>query len=141
MRDVLAATLICCFSVHGAVAAGAIAIGEPQDVAKDGLAVGIVVNDENEAKASETALANCRSYKDAPQSTRDLCKVVKVFTGECVATAYDPKPSTPGWGWSIGFTKDVAADVAMANCRVSAGSDRARFCVAATSMCDVNQGD
>lgn len=141
MRYVLAAALTWSFSVCGAIAAGAIAIGEPQDVAKEGLAVGIVVNYSSEAKAAETALANCRSYKDAPQSTRDLCKVVKAFTSECVATAYDPKPSTPGWGWSIGFTKDVAADAAMANCLLSAGADRARFCAAATTLCDVKQGD
>jgi hypothetical protein len=139
MTRLLAAAWV--FSVHGALAAGAIAIGEPQDVAKDGLAVGIVVNFANEAKAAETALANCRRYKDAPQATRDLCKVVQVFTGECVATVYDPKPSTPGWGWSVGFTKDVAADVAMANCRLSAGADRARYCAAATAMCDIKQGE
>lgn len=141
MRPAVAAALACMFSVHGAIASGAIAIGEPPDVAKDGLAVGIVVNMASEAKAAETALTNCRSFKEVSQSTRDLCKVVKTFTGECVATAYDPKPSTPGWGWSTGFTKFVAADVAMANCRLSAGADRARYCAAATTMCDVKQGD
>jgi hypothetical protein len=140
MTRLLALVLSVC-SAYGAFAAGAIAVGEPADVAKEGLAVGIVVNYASEAKAAETALANCRSYKDAPQSTRDACKVVKTFMGECVATAYDPKPSTPGWGWSIGFTKDVAADVAMANCRLSAGVDRARYCAAATTMCDVKQGE
>jgi hypothetical protein len=128
-------------SVHGAMAAGAIAAGEPADVAKEGLAVGIAVNQSSETAAAEAALAACKTYESAPAATRALCKVVRTFVTECVATAYDPEPSTPGWGYGVGFTRFTAEDQALQNCRTAAGSGRAEFCRANQAMCDVKQGE
>lgn len=140
MKSVLAAIAFLS-SVSGAMAIGAIAIGEPADVAKEGLAVGIAVDFATEAEASAAAIDACKNRGDLPAATKALCKVVRTFKNECVVTAYDSEPSTPGWGYGVGFTDAVARDEAMQNCRMTAGPGRSRFCKPNKPMCDVKQGD
>ncbi len=91
-----------------ALAEGAVAIAEPRDVAKDGYSSGISYNYGNVSGAEERALQECRNSRDASPETRKLCKVVRTFRNQCVPSALDPKAGTPGAGWAIGDTRDLA---------------------------------
>lgn len=119
-----------------AAAAGAIAVGEPADVGKDGLALGLSYQYPTPEAARAEALAKCRVYAGVGERIHRLCTIVKEFSGECAATAYDPAPGTPGWGYGVAFTADAARDAALGACRLSAGVDRARFCESKSVVCD-----
>lgn len=123
------------------MAAGALAIGEPGDVAKEGLALSIARDYATEAEAAAAALDACQKSEGMPASTTALCKVVRTFKYECVVTAYDTEPSTPGWGYGVGVTRFTAEDEAMQNCRMRAGVERAKFCKPNKPVCDEKQGD
>jgi hypothetical protein len=116
-------------------AEGAIALGLPDDVARDGAAAGWAVG-QPAGKAADRALQQCRTRPDVPQATRDLCRVVQVFTGACIAVALDPEDSTPGFGWAVAATKAEADAAAMSNCRKTAGAARQEFCKLGASVCD-----
>lgn len=122
-----------------ALAYGALAIGEPADVAKDGLAMGWSADIETQEKASSEALGWCQHVTDPPvkAETRALCTVVLEFTHQCIGVAFDNAPHTPGRGWALGATKEEAAAAAIANCKATAGADRAPFCEIAVNDCDV----
>lgn len=123
---------------HQANAEGAVALGVPADVSKAGIAYGRTTNAASTDTAHDHALANCRTSQNAPQGTRNLCAVVKVFHRQCVAFAMDPKDGTPGWGFAIAGNKAQAEQSAMANCAATAGADRVSFCVVSDSACDVS---
>lgn len=115
---------------------GAIAVGVPSDVAKDGFAYGRHVNSPNEADARQRALDLCRHAKDSSDAARRLCTVVQSFHRQCVSVAMDPKADTPGVGWAIAPTKRTAQEQALANCRATAGPNRQQFCVTSDIACD-----
>ena len=73
-------SLAICLAVLAAVAwprdgaaEGALAVGLPGDVAKEGVAFGWVINSDSEGTAHERALRGCLDFKDAPATTRVLC--------------------------------------------------------------------
>jgi Domain of unknown function (DUF4189) len=121
---------------HSAAADGAIAVGIPADVSKDGYAYGRNIDSPNAQVASEHALNNCRTAKDASQQARDLCLVVMTFKKKCVSLALDPQAGTPGAGWAVSDTRQAAIDQAMANCRATAGASRRDFCQLSNAGCD-----
>jgi hypothetical protein len=90
------------------------------------------------ARAPKRGRSRSRAQQDAPQSTRDLCKIVDHFDNRCIAISLDPKAGTPGFGWAITDTEDGSNDQALAMCRQSAGSDRAPYCVVTLGECDTN---
>ena len=55
-------------------AEGALAIGLPGDVAKDGVAIGWVINSDSEGTAQERALRVCNEFKDAPATTQHCAR-------------------------------------------------------------------
>ena len=114
---------------------GALAVGSTADVIKDGIAVGTSVNYKTAAEAVDAALQRCRNYKPAPKAAA-LCVSVGTFKGECYAVSFDPKPGTPGAGWAIAPSKEVAEQRALTNCKITAGADRAEFCKVEESKCD-----
>ena len=120
------------------VAEGAIAVGLPGDVAKDGVAVGRAWNYATKAEAEDRALKNCRNYMDAPASTRSLCKITGSFHDRCAALAIDPKAGTPGIGWAIAASSKMAEDQAMEKCHATAGLSRRQACVLMKTGCDGN---
>jgi hypothetical protein len=124
------------FLPNPAAADGAIAIGAPADVSKDGYVYGYQLNAPNMSEASEKALVNCRTAPDASDEAKKLCIVAMTFRNQCVAVAMDPKAGTPGAGWSLGPTKQAAIDQAMANCRATAGASRRDFCQLSNAGCD-----
>jgi hypothetical protein len=121
---------------HAGAAEGALAIGLPGDVAKEGVAIGWVINSDSEGTAQERALRVCNEFKDAPATTRALCKVMKTFRGECVAIALDPEAGTPGVGWAVAVSMQAAESDAMAGCSATAGAARRQFCKVTVLRCD-----
>jgi len=126
------------FVMLGAGAAradGALAIGLPSDVAKQGFASGYSYNAGNVDAARKTALDYCRR---APtnQRARSLCSIVETFNHKCVAVAMDPKAGTPGVGWSVAESKSTAESEALARCAATAGDGRRDACKVSDSSCD-----
>jgi Domain of unknown function (DUF4189) len=139
MRRYLAFALIAlsafCASDRLARADGAVALGVPADVAKQGLATGYSYNAATTESARTTALEYCLKAQ-APAGARALCKLVTTFHEQCVAVALDPAPGTPGWGWAVANTKSAAEATAVANCRKIAGPGRASACKVSNADCD-----
>jgi hypothetical protein len=119
-----------------ALAEGAVAVGMPADVVKEGVAFGWVINSRTRQDAEREALKQCHDFKDAPKSTRALCAVMRTFKNECFAIALDPEPGTPGVGWAVLPSKAAADSKAMADCRATAGRSRESFCKVTSSRCD-----
>jgi hypothetical protein len=116
-----------------AAAHGALAIGLPTTVEREGFAYGMAWDHESQTVASERALARCR---DENVLAKNHCRVLKTFTRECVAVAMDPDPGTPGVGWAFGTTKDAAVADAMKMCHESAGAPRRQHCAVSNAQCD-----
>jgi Domain of unknown function (DUF4189) len=109
-------------------AEGAFAIGSTGDIVKDGIALGLSVNQPTKEAAAAAALKDCRAYTAARKAAA-RCKVIDTFKGKCFATAFDPKPLTPGAGWAIGPDMATAKARALAACQATAGTDRREFCI------------
>jgi hypothetical protein len=114
---------------------GALAVGSTADVAKDGIAVGTSINYKTAAEARDAALRRCKDYKPAPKAAAQ-CRSVGTFRGECYAVSFDPKPGTPGAGWAIASTKDLAEERALENCKYTAGEGRRDSAGSKRSKCD-----
>jgi hypothetical protein len=122
---------------YRAAAEGAISVGTPKDVAKDGFAYGISTNKPDMQAARAEALETCRAPSDSKsEQARKLCSVFGTFTNECVAVAMDPASGTPGVGWAIGGTTKLAEANALAKCKTTAGEGRDGFCKIDNSRCD-----
>jgi hypothetical protein len=133
-RTPAAALLLLTLVPAAACAAGALAIGQTEDLAKDGYSIGIAVNAASDTVAQRAALAWCRN-NGSPQ-TRAQCKVIEAFRNRCVAEANDPAPGTPGAGWAVGDDKKAAEEKAMEMCLATAGESRRLFCKVAQLLCD-----
>jgi hypothetical protein len=119
-------------------AMSAFAVGVPDDVATDGVALGEGHNYSSRDQAESRAINECRANKDSSDAVHALCKIIDHFDNRCLATSLDPKAGTPGWGWAIADTARQANDQALEMCRQSAGGDRAPYCVVSQSVCDGN---
>ena len=120
-----------------AAADGALAVGVPKDVAKDGFAYAYSTGKNDVIAARREALETCKAPGSGKsQQGRDLCSVVGTFTGECVAVAMDPGAGTPGVGWAIGGTLKIAESLAIQRCKSTAGAGRADYCKIDNSKCD-----
>jgi hypothetical protein len=118
-------------------AEGALAVGVPADVAKQGFAYAYINNKASLEEASTVALASCRSPSavKSPQA-RALCTVINTYHNQCVAVAEDPAPGTPGIGWSIANDLRTAEAQALAKCEATAGPGRRAACKVDNSGCD-----
>jgi hypothetical protein len=121
--------------VDHCMAAGAIAIGLPSDVAKQGVSMGLIVNSKTMDDAKSQAVADCK--KTGSDLSKSLCKVVATFQNQCAQVVDDPKPGTPGFGWAVADTSQAASQQAMANCQDSDGAALKGGCQPdATPYCD-----
>lgn len=118
----------------GAFAEGAVAIGQPANVANDGIAIGYSYNHTDKPGAEQRAMAECRRQEEA--GTKGLCKLVLNFRNQCVAVAVDPLAGTPGFGWSVADTAQAAAERALAMCRDTSPADRRQACKLDGDACD-----
>jgi hypothetical protein len=117
------------------LAEGALAIGHPVDVAKDGFAFGLSYNYATQADAEANALRLCRNAK-ATKKSRSLCTVIENYSNRCMAVAIDPADGTPGVGWGGGDNLGEAESEALFECRSTAGPDRQGACQVSVSDCD-----
>ncbi len=132
---VVALAAIAAVATSPAAADGALVVGSTADVARDGIAIGTSINYKTADEAEQAALQRCRNYKPAPKAAAQ-CRSVGTFRGECYAISFDPKEGTPGAGWAIAATKELAEQRAVANCQITAGEGRRDFCRVEESKCD-----
>jgi hypothetical protein len=122
-----------------ATADGALAVGEPADVAQEGYAYGFALDERDADTASAGALRDCRTpTQGIDPRAQALCKVVQTFKNKCFAVAMDPKDATPGAGWAVADDKDAASRAALARCVATAGDDRRDACEVTHTGCDGN---
>jgi hypothetical protein len=130
----LAAALQAAAGPAGAEAA--LAVGQPADVAKQGVAVGWAVDYADKVAAEVEALARCRGFKDAPQAARDACRIVESVRDACLAVALDPDRGTTGVGWGAHKNREWAEDAAMERCAEASSPRRRASCQVALVRCD-----
>ena len=129
------------FASSSAWSLSAVAIGLPDDVAKGGFAMGIARNYGTQGQADSEALQQCLGFKDAPDSTRALCKIVLRFANQCFAVAMDPEPGTPGVGYRTATMQSDADYGATMDCKQTSQYDRANFCKVTYRVCDVTKSN
>ena len=133
----LAAVALCAALVQSqALADATIAIAEPQDVARDGFAVGVSYNYGTRGEADAEALHQCRTFMEVTAEVRQLCAIRATFDNQCVSVAMDPQAGTYGWGWAIYPTQPGADEIALRNCRNASAPDRAGYCQVTLRHCD-----
>ena len=138
-RKILAGAMALVAAMAGASACraeGALALGLPGDVAKDGIAIFIFVRAGSFQEAKEKALAGCKGLPKSSETSKALCKIVATFKNQCGVSAIDPENGTPGFGWAIADSSAEAKRQALDNCRDTAGPSRQDACVADRSWCD-----
>jgi Domain of unknown function (DUF4189) len=86
--------------------AGAIAVGQPDDVAKRVISMGLSTNRETTDEAKSRSMILCKNSGTLASSI--LCQVVATFENKCVAVAIDPQAQTPGFGWAVADTEQLA---------------------------------
>jgi hypothetical protein len=119
-----------CLMVNGpCMAAGAVAVGQPADIAQDGVAIYTLVNSATTESAKDAALEGCKSLPSASGTSRSLCKIAATFENQCVAESIDPVSGTPGFGWAMATDSNTAREQALSNCRDTAGPTRQNACV------------
>lgn len=119
------------------MAEGALAVGLPADVAKQGFAYAFTNNKASPEEARATALATCRNPSPAKSAeARALCTVINTYHNQCVAVAEDPLAGTPGVGWSIANHLRTAEAQALTKCEATAGPGRRAACRVDHSACD-----
>jgi Domain of unknown function (DUF4189) len=118
-----------------AFADGALVVGQPGNIATNGVAVGLAVSYNNSSDAIRAATRECKTSK-VKASTAALCRTVSNFSGQCAAIAMDMKPATPGFGWAVAGNLAAARERALRNCQATAGARKAS-CKIALAQCDV----
>jgi Domain of unknown function (DUF4189) len=113
---------------------GALAVGLPPDVVKQGFAYGYVTDYPDPNQADAQALKKCRDTTIA--GVRPLCEVIQDFKNQCVAVAMDPQAGTPGVGWSVAPDLHTAEAQALSKCESTAGPGRRAACAVDHSSCD-----
>src|ERR1700684_4466164 len=112
-----ATALTICLMMNGpCMAAGAVAVGQPADIAKDGDAIFTFTGGATSEIAKEKAMAGCKSMPGASDTSKSFCKIVATFENQCVAQALDPDDGTPGFGWAMASHSNMAKEQALSNC-------------------------
>jgi hypothetical protein len=114
---------------------GALAIGLPKDVARQGFSFGYS-NNHPVSDARDIALKGCRENKGGSAQSKAICTVIQTYSNQCVAVAMDPVAGTPGVGWAVADDLRAAESKALANCEATAGPGRRAACKIDHSQCD-----
>jgi hypothetical protein len=122
----------CLSWVLDAWAFGALAVGVPQSIREDGIAMGVSWNMPTAQSAEREARKQCAEFQAAPVKTRALCKVIRTFERKCAAIASDPAPGGEEWGWAVGDSASQAEQLALRSCK----TNHLQFCIIAASGCD-----
>ena len=121
---------------HLAKAEGALAVGIARGGIAKGYATGFAINQPTVKAARSNAVEQCKRTKSSNADAKSGCEVVVTFHNKCVASAVDPQNGTPGAGWGVGGTQQLADSQALSRCRAKAGADRAEFCEVTDRFCD-----
>jgi hypothetical protein len=116
------------------LAAGAIAVGQPADVAKRGVSMGFSTNRDTIDEAKARSMILCKNSGTLMSSI--LCRVVATFENKCVAVAIDPQVQTSGFGWAVADAEQTSKNNALSNCQATAGPTRRNACKITDSFCD-----
>jgi hypothetical protein len=124
-------------SPRPAAAEGALAVGLPNNVAKQGFAYAYSTGKYSMDEASAEALKTCKepASNKSPEA-RAICAVIASFHDQCVAISEDPQAGTPGVGWAIADDLQTAEAQALAKCQETAGPKRRGACIVDNSRCD-----
>jgi hypothetical protein len=114
----------------------ALAVSQIGDVTKQGVAIGWAVDYASKQAAEKEALARCRAFPDAPQATREACRIVETFSDRCLAVAFDPEPGTTGVGWDVHRNREWAEESAVERCAEASAPKRRPSCRVALVRCD-----
>ena len=134
-RPLIAIALTATLAETGlSLAAEAIAVGQPDDVAKRGISMGFSTNRETIDEAKTRSLKLCANSGSLISGV--LCEVVATFENKCVAVAIDRAEQTPGFGKVVADTEQASKDNALSNCRATAGPTRRNACEITDSSCD-----
>jgi hypothetical protein len=140
---IVASLLIAGLYPNPAAANGAIAVGLPASIAKDGVSIGTIVNSPTNESAKAEALKQCKTPPKQTVSgtavttkTWQLCKLVTDFHDQCFAYSFDPQDGTPGFGWAVEDDQRGAEQQALANCEKTAGPKRRAACIVVKTGCD-----
>ncbi len=116
---------------------GALAVGLPANVSKDGFAYAYHIGKDSAEESRRSALKTCREPSPVKSpAARALCAVIASFHDQCVAVAEDPQAGTPGVGWAIADSLRDAESEALAKCEATAGPGRRAACLVDHSQCD-----
>lgn len=132
----LAAAIASAASISSVRAEGALAVGILNNDASKGFAAGWSRNQPTIEAAQELALKNCREEETAPQNVKDTCRVVRTFVNQCVIVVLDPGAGTPGAGWAVAETRELAIRDAKRECDRTAGPSRQGKCTSILGSCD-----
>jgi hypothetical protein len=116
----------------GAIAVGVTAGGIPEN----GIAVGTSTGYDQQSEANQRALKECRTFKGAPEAAKECKLNDKIGNNECVAVALDSEFKSSGLGIATARDNGAAQKQALADCKKSAGNNRAQFCKVTLSACD-----
>jgi tetratricopeptide (TPR) repeat protein len=116
-------------------AEGAIAMGQTDTVATDGLAFGAHYNDFDPNRIVGQAVAEC-SVSAASDTAHKACKIIGTFHDRCFSLAQDAKLTPHGVGLSLAENRKAADALAMDQCRKMAGTANSKVCAVLRNGCD-----
>ena len=116
-------------------AEGAIAIGQTDTVAADGLAFGAHYNDFDPGRVVGQAMAEC-ALSPASDNAHKACKIIGTFHDRCFSLAQDAKLNPHGAGLSLAENRKAADALALDQCRSVAGAANAKTCAVLRNGCD-----
>jgi hypothetical protein len=128
--DVFFLLLLVVASLGSAWAHGALAIGIPESVQRDGFSMGFAWDKSTPDLARIDALRACLDLQTAPPQARGFCRIATTFSRQCMSIANDPGGA--GWGWAVEATSAVAQSKALASCV----STVRKSCSIAATACD-----
>jgi Tfp pilus assembly protein PilF len=132
---VAAVLLVTTIDPHPGHAAGAIAMGQTDTIAADGLAFGAHYNDFDPNRIAGQSIAECR-LSAASERSRNACMIIGTFHDRCFSLAQDSKLTPHGVGLSLAENRKAADAMAMDQCRKMAGSARSKACAVLRNGCD-----
>ncbi len=116
-------------------AGGFLALGQPDNIARDGLAFGTQYNDADPNRAQRMSLAQCQ-VSEASERARNACKIIGPLIDQCYALALDSRASPHGVGLAMAEERQRAALLAMEKCRKTAGPAHRDSCAIIANGCD-----
>ena len=116
-------------------AEGAIAIGQTDTIAADGLAFGAHYNDFDPGRVVGQTMAEC-ALSPVSDNARKACKIIGTFHDRCFSLAQDAKLDPHGVGLSFAENRKAADALALDQCRGMAGAANAKTCAVLRNGCD-----